>query len=154
MVLLIDERGAKLGTIQIQEALTMAEARGLDLVEVGPSSDPPVCRLMDYGKLVYEQKKKKRSAKARATSAVKEVSVRLNISEHDLSTKMGRVVEFLKRGHKVKVVIFFRGREMTYTSTRGAQMVERILSLVNNAGKLDQPVKLEGNRQYIVFSPV
>ena len=113
---MIDDEGKQIGILQPFEALKMAREKNLDLVEISPTAQPPVCRIMDYGKYLYQQEKKEREAKKhQKTITVKEVKFRINVDDHDYETKKNHVLRFLDEGDKVKATIFFRGREMTRT---------------------------------------
>lgn len=136
--------GEQIGIVPLVQALSRAEALGLDLVEVAPQADPPVCRLMDYGKWKYEQDVRAKEARKRQRHVVvKEMNYRPKISSHDYDVKTRRVEEFLKAGSKVKVRVMFRGREMAHPEL-GTRLLERIakdlaeLSAVESAPKLDQ----------------
>jgi len=123
----IDDEGAQLGIMPPYEALKKAREKNLDLVEISPTAQPPVCRIMDYGKYLYQQEKKEREAKKhQKTITVKEVKFRINVDDHDYETKKNHVLRFLDEGDKVKATIFFRGREMTRTSL-GRQILERLI---------------------------
>ena len=114
---MIDDEGKQIGIMPPFEALKMAREKNLDLVEISPSAVPPVCRIMDYGKFLYQQEKKEREAKKhQKTITVKEVKFRINVDDHDYETKKNHVLRFLDEGDKVKATIFFRGREMTRTN--------------------------------------
>ena len=131
-VLVIDENGTKLGEMATRDALVMAQERGLDLIEVAANANPPVCRFADYGKLMYE--KKKRNAKARrnaTTISVKEVKFTPSTGEHDFNVKVRNAKRFLNKGDKVKVTIRFRGREMAHRD-KGQELCDRILAELNS----------------------
>ena len=124
---MIDDEGNQIGIIPPYEALKMARESNLDLVEISPTANPPVCRIMDYGKFLYQQEKKEREAKKHQKNiAVKEVKFRINVDDHDYETKKNHVLRFLDEGDKVKATIFFRGREMTRTGL-GRQILERLI---------------------------
>ena len=117
---MIDDEGNQLGIMPPYEALKKAREKNLDLVEISPTAQPPVCRIMDYGKYLYQQEKKEREAKKhQKTITVKEVKFRINVDDHDYETKKNHVLRFLDEGDKVKATIFFRGREMTRTHNLG-----------------------------------
>src|SRR5258708_33898004 len=123
----IDDEGNQVGIMPPFEALKQAREKNLDLVEISPTAQPPVCRIMDYGKFLYQQEKKEREArKHQKVIVVKEVKFRINVDEHDYQTKKNHVLRFLDDGDKVKATIFFRGREMTRTSL-GRAVLERLL---------------------------
>ncbi|MGA2962638.1 MAG: translation initiation factor IF-3, partial [Candidatus Korobacteraceae bacterium] len=124
---MIDDQGEQLGIIPPFEALKIAKEKGLDLVEISPTAQPPVCRIMDYGKFLYQEEKKDREAKKKQTRiVVKEVKFRINVDDHDYETKKNHVVRFLEDGDKVKATIFFRGREMTRQGL-GREILERLI---------------------------
>lgn len=131
------------------EALNKARESGLDLVEVSPSSDPPVCRIMDYGKYRYQQSKKHHHRK---TVDVKEVKVRPSISDHDLDLKVRNILRFLGDGNKAKVTMFFRGRERQRPE-RGMQVFERIIDTMGDQHNIEVKPRLEGNRITMVVAP-
>jgi translation initiation factor IF-3 len=123
----IDDEGQQLGIMPPYEAIKKAREKNLDLVEISPTAQPPVCRIMDYGKYLYQQEKKEREAKKhQKTITVKEVKFRINVDDHDYETKKNHVLRFLDEGDKVKATIFFRGREMTRTGL-GRQILERLI---------------------------
>ena len=130
----IDDEGKQIGILPPFEALKMARERNLDLVEISPTANPPVCRIMDYGKYLYQQEKKEREAKKhQKTITVKEVKFRINVDDHDYETKKNHVLRFLDEGDKVKATIFFRGREMTRTGL-GREILERLIKDVAEKG--------------------
>lgn len=148
---MVDSDGNQLGVLTVPEALKIAEEQGLDLVEVAPNSNPPVCRLMDYGKFKYDQKKQM-SAKKNKVQSIKEVKFRPNIGLHDLNVKINRIKEFLTGGHKTRIRIFFRGREITHPE-RGNELVSEIVKNVEEIGSVDSEPKLEGKNLIMVLSP-
>ena len=124
---MIGDEGEQIGVMPPFEALKLARSKNLDLVEISPTAQPPVCRIMDYGKYLYQQEKKEREAKKhQKTITVKEVKFRINVDDHDYETKKNHVLRFLDGGDKVKATIFFRGREMTRTGL-GRQILERLI---------------------------
>jgi len=129
----------------------LAEEQGLDLVEVAPSASPPVCRLMDFGKYKYDLKKQS-SAKKQKVQTLKEIKFRPNIGIHDLNVKINRIKEFLTDGHKTKIRIFFRGREITLPE-KGKKLADEILQNVSELGSVDSAPKLEGKNLIMVLSP-
>lgn len=133
----------------IDDALARAEQVELDLVEVAPESSPPVCRLVDYGKYKYLQKKNTRKQKP---SQVKEINLRPHIGQHDLAVKMGRLKNFLQDGCKTKLKVMFRGREFAHQNT-GFELISSIVAQVSDLGKVDSPAKLEGRSIVAVLSP-
>jgi len=131
----------------------MAREKELDLVEVAPNVDPPVCKIMDYGKWLYQQNKKFHQAKKKhKTIQTKEIKFRPRISEHDYQFKKRHIEEFLKDGNKVKVMVIFRGRERTY-SELGKKIIDRIIDELKDIINVENESKLEGNLMYAVLSP-
>jgi len=135
------------------EALKMARAKNLDLVEISPTAQPPVCRIMDYGKYLYQQEKREREAKKhQKTITVKEVKFRINVDEHDYQTKKNHVLRFLDECDKVKATIFFRGREMTRTSL-GRAILERLIKEVEEKAIFEFRPRQEGNTLHAILAP-
>jgi translation initiation factor IF-3 len=131
----------------------MAREKNLDLVEISPSAQPPVCRIMDYGKYLYQQEKKEREAKKhQKTITVKEVKFRINVDDHDYETKKNHVIRFLDEGDKVKATIFFRGREMTRTNL-GREILERLIRDVAEKGVVEFRPRQEGNTLHAILAP-
>jgi translation initiation factor IF-3 len=149
----IDDQGAQLGIMPPFEALKIARERTLDLVEVSPTAQPPVCRIMDFGKFLYEQEKKERAAKKnQKTIVVKEVKFRINVDEHDYQTKKNHVLRFLDEGDKVKATIFFRGREMT-RQMLGREILERLIKDVGDKAIVENRARQEGNTLHLIMAP-
>ncbi len=148
---LISEDGDQLGVVPIRDALQMSEEKGVDLVEIAPNANPPVCRLMDYGKYKYELKKQA-NAKRQKTQTIKELKFRPNIGDHDLDVKINRIREFLEDDNKTKIRIFFRGREIVHPEL-GRVLANRIIERVADIGGIDMPPKLEGKNLIMVISP-
>ncbi|HKJ66950.1 MAG TPA: translation initiation factor IF-3 [bacterium] len=149
-VRLVDNDSEQIGIVDIDEALRRAEDRGLDLVEVAPQADPPVVKIMDYGKYLYEQKKKEKEAKKKQhTIEVKEVRFRPQIEEHDFQTKVGHIRKFLENGHKIKVTVFFRGREMDYKEF-GEELLDRVVEETEDLAEMDRAPDMEG-RQMVMY---
>jgi len=143
-VRLIDDNGVQVGIVPLADALERADDVGLDLVEVAAKANPPVCRIMDYGKFKYQQKKRQAEARKRQTiSQLKEVKIRYKTDDHDLATKMRRATEFLNEGHKVKFMMFFKGREIQFTAL-GQQTMERIAAEMMEVAALERPPRMEG----------
>jgi translation initiation factor IF-3 len=138
----IGSDGSQLGVMTPEVALARAEEEGLDLVEVAPNSSPPVCRIMDYGRYRYEQKKKSGKAKGHAT-ALKEIKLRPRTDDHDLETKLKSARRFLMDGDKVKVTVMFRGREVVHRSI-GQQQLERVTTMLGNLATVEMPPRMEG----------
>jgi translation initiation factor IF-3 len=131
----------------------MAREKNLDLVEISPTAQPPVCRIMDYGKYLYQQEKKEREAKKhQKTITVKEVKFRINVDDHDYDTKKNHVLRFLDEGDKVKATIFFRGREMTRQSL-GREILERLIKDVGDHGIVEFRPRQEGNTLHLILAP-
>ena len=142
-----------MGVIPPFEALKMAREKNLDLVEISPTAQPPVCRIMDYGKFLYQQEKREREAKKHQKQiVVKEVKFRINVDEHDYQTKKNHVLRFLEEGDKVKATIFFRGREMTRTSL-GRLVLERLLNDVAEKSIVEFRPRQEGNTLHAILAP-
>jgi translation initiation factor IF-3 len=152
-VLVITEEGEQLGTMAVSEALGLARQRGLDLVEVAPNAVPPVCRILDYGKLRYLYSKKEREAKkSQKTSELREVRLRPRIGTHDLSSKVRKVKELIDDGSKVKVAVVFRGREVTHPGI-GLSLLKRVADEVQDDARLERPPGMEGRAVSIVLVP-
>ncbi len=150
---MIDDQGEQLGIIPPFEALKIAKEKGLDLVEISPTAQPPVCRIMDYGKFLYQQEKKEREAKKKQKRiVVKEVKFRINVDDHDYETKKNHVVRFLEDGDKVKATIFFRGREMTRQSL-GREILERLIKDLGDKAIVEFRPRQEGNTLHLILAP-
>ncbi len=150
---MIDDEGQLLGIMPPYDALKKAREKNLDLVEISPTAQPPVCRIMDYGKYLYQQEKKEREAKKhQKTITVKEVKFRINVDDHDYETKKNHVLRFLAEGDKVKATIFFRGREMTRTSL-GRQILERLIKDVEAQSIVEFRPRQEGNTLHAILAP-
>ncbi len=153
-VLLVDENGVKVGPTDTEEAIRMAEERMLDLVEVAPMATPPVCRIMDYGKYRYQlQKKEKDARKKQKVQTLKEIKMRPKIDEHDFDFKMKAIRTFLESGHRVKVSVFFRGREMAFLN-RGEEVLNRVIAECGDAGKCEGTPQMEGRYMRILVTPL
>lgn len=145
--------GNQVGILPLEEALKLAQSHDLDLVEVAPTSQPPVCRIMDYGKFKYEQKKKAFQSKKRsAVVQMKEIKMRPKTNEHDLQFKVRHIKEFLASGKKTKVSVMFRGREIVHAGL-GKAMMERILDEVKELANLEMAPRLEGRTMIMVLAP-
>jgi translation initiation factor IF-3 len=139
--------------MQLRDALTAAEQAGLDLVEVAPTAQPPVCRIMDYGKFKYkEQKKEAEARKKRSETTVKELRIRYRTDVGDLETKLRQSREFLEEGHKVKFSMKFRGREVMYTGL-GVEKFKQIIAQLADIADVDEKSPERGSQLYIVFAP-
>jgi translation initiation factor IF-3 len=152
-VLLVDENGVKVGVTNTNEAIRMAMEQSLDLVEVAPMAQPPVCRIMDYGKYRYQlQKKEKDARKKQKVQALKEIKMRPKIDEHDFDFKTKAVRTFLKDGHRVKVSVFFRGRELSFQD-RGEDVLNRVIAECEDVGKCESRPMMEGRYMRILLTP-
>lgn len=152
-VRLIDEEGEQVGVVPTDEARERAADAGMDLVEVSPNADPPVCKIIDYGKLKYEQQKKKNEArKKQKVIDVKEIKMRPNIDTHDYDVKMRAIHKFLGEGDKVKVTLRFRGREMAHQEL-GMQLLDKVRNELEEEAKVEQFPKLEGRQMTMVMAP-
>jgi translation initiation factor IF-3 len=152
-VRVIDDEGKQIGILPPFEALKLAREKNLDLVEVSPTAQPPVCRIMDFGKYLYEQEKKERAAKKhQKIITVKEVKFRINVDEHDYEFKKNHVLRFLEEGDKVKATIFFRGREMTHTNL-GREILDRLIKDVGDKGVVEFRPRMEGNTLHAILAP-
>lgn len=150
---LVDADGEMVGVVSVQEGLQMAEEVGLDLVEVSPAADPPVCKILDYGKFKYaEQKKRNEARKKQKVIEIKELKMRPGIEEHDYQTKMRSMLRFLDEGDKVKVTIRFRGREMAHQDL-GAKVLIRIQDDIGELAKVEQSPRTEGRMMTMVIAP-
>ncbi len=150
-VRLIDETGQQIGVISVQEALAKAQAVGLDLVEVSPDAKPPVCRIQDYSKFLFEQQKKDRQAKANAhKSETKEVRLRPGTGQGDIDIKAKHAREFLTEGHKVSILLQFRGREMSHREL-GIEMIRKFATQLGDIAKMEQEPRQEGKRMFALL---
>ena len=149
----IDPEGAQLGVLDTSDAIRQAEEFGLDLVEVQPNVDPPVCKILDYGKYKYEaQKRANEARKKQKIIEVKEIKLRPNIDEHDYQVKMRNVQKFLTAGDKVKVTLRFRGREMAHQEL-GANVLTRVREETDEFAKVEAMPKMEGRQMIMVLAP-
>lgn len=152
-VLLIDDDGNKLGIMPIDEALSHAEEKELDLVEVAPNANPPVCKVMNYGKYRYEQSKREKNAKKRQKAIkIKEIRIRPKIAEHDFQFTKKHIEKFMQEGSKVKVVVTFWGREISHVDI-GQEKLERLISELNEICEVEQQPKMEGRNLVMILSP-
>ena len=142
-----------MGLVDVKDAQFQAHNLGLDLVEVSPNSEPPVCRIMDYGKHLYEQKRKvKLSQKKQHTVVLKEIRLRPKIDDHDRDIKIDRAAKFLDKGHKVQFTMLFRGREMMHVD-RGREIMEEVTEILAEKGKVERRPQRLGRRMTMVVSP-
>jgi translation initiation factor IF-3 len=149
----IDGTGKQVGVIPLEEALAMARASNLDLVEVAANADPPVCRIMDYGKYRYEQTRKEKLAKKHQHAVrLKEIRLRPNIEDHDLGVKEKHARDFLEHGFKVKVSVVFKGREITHLEF-GKGVLDRMTVSIQDVGAVESPPKLMGRFMTMVLAP-
>jgi translation initiation factor IF-3 len=152
-VRLIDQDGEMIGVMTAREAVQRAFAVGLDLLEISPNAEPPVCKIVDFGKFKYEQQKKKNEAKKKQKVVeIKEVKVRPNIDENDYQVKMRAMKSFIEEGDKVKVTLRFRGREMAHQDI-GIRVLERIRTEMEAATKVEQMPRMENRQMVMVLSP-
>ncbi len=152
-VRVIDEEGENLGVMYTREAIEQAAEVGLDLVEVSPNADPPVCKFLDVGKYKYEAQKKANVArKSQKTQDIKEIKMRPNIDDHDYDTKMKAIHKFIGEGDKVKVTLRFRGRELAHGQL-GMQLLQRVQEDTNEVAKIEQYPRMEGRQMLMVIAP-
>ncbi|KTR83860.1 translation initiation factor IF-3 [Novosphingobium fluoreni] len=152
-VRVIDENGENLGVLYTREAIEQAAAVGLDLVEVSPNADPPVCKFLDVGKFRYEaQKKANLARKSQKTQEIKEIKMRPNIDDHDYDVKMRNVARFIDDGDKVKVTLRFRGRELSHQQL-GMDLLRRVQADVAETAKVEAYPRMEGRQMLMVLSP-
>ncbi|MDG1152034.1 MAG: translation initiation factor IF-3 [Hyphomicrobiales bacterium] len=152
-VLLIDASGEKKGNVPTPQAIEVSKEQGLDLVEISPKTNPPVCKVMDYGKYKFESQKKANQAKKKQkTIAIKEIKLRPNIDVHDYQVKMRSVQKFLSEGDKVKVTLRFRGREMAHQD-RGASLLQKVKEEIDQIAKVEMDPKFEGRQMIMVLAP-
>jgi len=152
---LIDEENEQQGIMETPEAMNRAYEAGLDLVEVAPTSDPPVCRIMDYGKWLYEQKRKSREAQKKHqkhSATLKEIRLRPETDKHDLDMKLKHGREFLEKGHKLQFTMFFRGRQMLHRD-RGFNVLEEIAESLQDIAKIERPAKMSHRRMTMLLVP-
>ncbi len=150
---LIDADGAQAGVVPIEQALQMAKTAGFDLVEVAPAARPPVCRIMDFGKFIYQQKKKaQESRKKQKQFEIKEVKFRPNIDDHDYDVKLRNARRFLEEGDKVKATVQFRGREMSKPEL-GLKLMRRLSADIGEQGIQEGSAEMAGNRMHLIFGP-
>ncbi|MFN7175370.1 MAG: translation initiation factor IF-3 [Thermaurantiacus sp.] len=152
-VRVIDENGENLGVMYTREARAMAEEAGLDLVEVSPNADPPVCKFLDVGRYKYEvQKKANLARKTQKVQEIKEIKMRPNIDDHDYETKMKSVRKFIDEGDKVKITLRFRGRELAHGQL-GLKLLERVKDDTLDYAKVEQHPRMEGRQMLMVIAP-
>lgn len=154
MVRLVGDNIPNPGIVSIQEALKLAQEMELDLIEISPNAQPPVCKILDFQKFLYQQKKKQKEIKAKtAKVVVKEIRFGPNTDDHDYNFKLKHAINFLQEGNKVKAFVFFKGRSILYVE-QGKEILDRFVKDLEEYGKLEQEPKLEGKRMIIMISPL
>jgi translation initiation factor IF-3 len=152
-VRLVDAEGTMVGVVPRNDAIAMAAEAGLDLVEVAPGADPPVCKILDYGKFKYEEQKKKNEArKKQKVIEVKEIKLRPGIDDHDYDVKMRSMVKFIEEGDKVKITLRFRGRELAHQDL-GMNVLMRVREQLDEVAKVEQMPRMEGRQMTMVIAP-
>lgn len=152
-VRVIDAGGEQLGVISIDKALSAAQAREMDLVLIAPQAKPPVCKIIDYGKFIYEQQKREKiQKKAQQNKELKEIRLRAGTDTHDLEFKTRHAREFLENGHKVKATVFFRGREIVHKEI-GREILVKFLEILEDVSKIDQDIRSEGRVLSVTIAP-
>ena len=152
-VRVVAEDGEPLGVMDVRDAIRSAREKGLDLVEVAPNADPPVCKIIDFGKFQYEAKKKANEAKKKqVTITVKEVKFRPGTDDHDYDYRMKHARQWLQDGDKVKATIWFRGREMTHREL-GSRILAKLEQDLTDVGEVEARPRMEGNQMFIIFGP-
>ena len=150
---MIDEDGGQLGILPIKEAIEMAKGKGLDVVEVSPNTEPPVCKILDHGKYLFEQKKKSQGAKKKQkTIQVKEIKFRPLIEIGDYEVKVNKIRDFIDQGNKVKISLRYRGREMRHVEL-GHDLLKRVLTDIEGISSVEQEVQFEGRQLITVVAP-
>ncbi len=149
----IDQEGGQLGVFLIKDAIRVASERHLDLVEIAPKADPPVCKIIDFGKFKYEQQKREKTQKKnQVVSVLKEIRFHPNTDVHDFEFKTKHAINFLQDGDKVKAVVMFKGREMAYTKL-GEDLLNRFIEKIQDVAKVESPIKMEGRYMNIIVVP-
>lgn len=149
--MILASSGQQLGVMKIQDALRKANELGLDLVEIAPNAEPPVCRIVDFGKFKYEQAKNDKDKKSNAAAKMKEIKFRVNVAQHDYETKLRHAEEFLDKGNKVRVLLQFRGREMAHKEL-GAERMARIKKDLIDMAVVEQEPKLQGRTMLMTLA--
>jgi translation initiation factor IF-3 len=150
---LINHNGEMIGVVSVAEGLRLAEEAGLDLVEISPGAEPPVCKILDFGKYKYEvQKREHEARKKQKVIQIKEIQLRPTIDKHDLNIKLRHIIEFLEEGDRVRISLRFRGREMDHTNL-GFQVIERVQEALKDHAKIDQMPKMEGKQIIMTIGP-
>ena len=149
----IDVDGSQIGIYTVKDALRLANERGLDLVEIAPQAQPPVCKIIDHGKFKYEQQKREKiQRKNQQTSTLKEIRLHPNTDVHDFEFKARHAIDFLEEGNKVKVVVIFKGREMAYTE-QGEDLLNRFIEKTEDIAKVESEIKMEGRNMNLILVP-
>ena len=152
-VRVVSDDGEQMGIMSAREAMRIAEEKGLDLVKISPNAQPPVCKIMDYGKFRFEQSKKQKEAKKNQhIITIKEMRLSTNIDKHDLDVKAKSVSKFLKAGDKVKISLHFRGRQMTHTDL-GREVMEEFFTMVQDDAVMEKGTKMEGRSMFMILAP-
>ncbi len=150
---MIDTDGHQLGVMTPSEAISLAEKKGLDLVEIAPNAQPPVCKIMDFGKYRYEQQKKEKlQKKKQVVSVLKEIRLHPNTDTHDFDFKARHAVNFIENGDKLKVSVIFKGRELAYTEI-GETLLRKFLERLSDVAKVEQEPKFEGRAMHAILAP-
>lgn len=150
---MIDAENEQLGIMEIEEAMQQAEEMGLDLVEVAPNADPPVCRIMDYGQFKYQQSKRQHEAKKhQKVIHLKEIKLRPKTEEHDFQFKLKHAIQFIDAGDRVKVTVMFRGREMSHQEM-GRRLMDKFVDQIGELATIESPAKMEGRTLSLIVSP-
>lgn len=153
-VRVIDADGAQLGVLSIKDALLKAHEREMDLVEIAPQAKPPVCKIIDFGKFVYEmQKKEKMQKKKQHVTVVKEIRLHPNTDTHDFDFKARHAVNFIESGNKVKVAVLFKGRELAYKEI-GEELLKRFIERLEEVAKVEQTIRFEGRTMHAILAPI
>lgn len=149
---LIDSDGAQIGVVKINEAISIAKNRALDLIEISPNAKPPVCKVGDFGKFLYEKSKKEKENKQK-TKETKEIKFHPNTDDHDVDFKTKHLAQFLNNGHKVKINVVFVGRQITHKEL-GEKLLDRVLEKLVDISKVEKPRSYEGRQLTIILSPI
>jgi len=153
-VRLIDHENTQRGIVAVNEAVEIAKEVGLDLVEISPDSNPPVCKILDYGKFLYNiEKQEKLNKKKQHIVHVKEIRIRPNTGDHDLITKLKRGQKFLENGDKLKITLMYRGREFFSRKQDGEEVLKKVVEILKDISVVDKPADLQGRRISVILSP-
>ena len=151
-VRLVDAKGEMIGVISIEEAMKQASAQGLDLVEISPNAEPPVCKILDFSRYKYDSKKRQQEAKKKQKKvSLKEMKFKVNIGQGDFDVKINKIRKFLEAGDKVKVSLWFKGREIVHRD-KGHELFQKILESLGEAAKIDAEPKMEGKQIIMILS--